>query len=181
MGGILSKAKSENENKQPVNPMQDPSMMTDMMKKQMINMVPMVVIGGLINWVFSGFVIIRVPFPLTIAFKPMLQRGIELTTLSASWVSSMSFYFTCVFGLSAVYTLALGSNNEADQSAMMQQQMAMTKTPQQPGQAYKAEWEALQVMRHDWALHSQQHLGSDVVDVRHDLAGVEQDLIRAWA
>ena len=33
----------------------DPSMMQDMMKGQMVGMVPMIVMGGLINWVFSGF------------------------------------------------------------------------------------------------------------------------------
>jgi hypothetical protein len=35
----------------------------------------MMVVGAIINMVFAGFVIIRVPFPLTIRFKQMLQRG----------------------------------------------------------------------------------------------------------
>ncbi|XP_002738218.1 ER membrane protein complex subunit 3-like [Saccoglossus kowalevskii] len=138
------------------NPMTDPSMMTDMLKGNVTNILPMIMIGGWINWTFSGFITTKVPFPLTIRFKPMLQRGIELASLDASWVSSASWYFLNVFGLRSMYTLILGENNAADQARIMQEQMSGSAMamPPDPSKAFKAEWEALQITEHNWSLQS---------------------------
>lgn len=140
----------------PKNPMTDPSMLTEMMKGNLTNVLPMILIGGWINWAFSGFVTTKVPFPLTLRFKPMLQRGIELPTLDASWVSSASWYFLNVFGLRSMYSLILGQDNAADQSRIMQEQMtgAAMAMPPDPNKAFKAEWEALQIVDHQWALEN---------------------------
>lgn len=138
------------------NPMTDPTMVTEMMKGNLTNVLPMILIGGWINWAFSGFVTTKVPFPLTLRFKPMLQRGIELLSLDASWVSSASWYFLNVFGLRSMYNLILGQDNAADQSRIMQDQMtgAAVAMPPDPNKAFKAEWEALEIVDHQWALES---------------------------
>jgi uncharacterized membrane protein (DUF106 family) len=85
--------------------------MMDMAKKSMVSMVPQTVIMGWINYFFTGFVLIRLPFPLTLRFKLMLQRGIDTSDMDVTWVSSISWYFLCLFGLNAIFRLILGDQN----------------------------------------------------------------------
>ncbi|KJA29949.1 hypothetical protein HYPSUDRAFT_210779 [Hypholoma sublateritium FD-334 SS-4] len=106
----------------PPNPITDPAAMDGMMagmKTQMVMMVPQMVIMGWINFFFQGFVLIKLPFPLTLGFKSMLQRGIETPDMDVRWVSSLSWYFLNFFGLNGLYRILLGSDNSADSSRDM--------------------------------------------------------------
>ncbi len=129
-------------------------MVGDMLKGNVLNMMPMLVIGGWINWAFSGFLTTKVPFPLTYRFKPMLQRGCEsLVSLDASWVSSASWYFLNIFGLRSLHGLVLGSDHSADQASLMQEQaMAPAQQPQDMQKVFNAEWESVEIVDHNWAL-----------------------------
>lgn len=140
----------------PKNPLTDSGMVLDMTKGNLTNVLPMILIGGWINWAFSGFLTTKVPFPLTLRFKPMLQRGVDLVSLDASWVSSASWYFLNVFGLRRMFGLVLGHDNILDQAQILQDQMtgAAMNLPPDPNKAFKSEWEALQVLDHSWALET---------------------------
>ncbi|KAF8914568.1 integral membrane protein DUF106-domain-containing protein [Mucidula mucida] len=121
-GTYLKDAGSETSSAPP-NPLTDPAAMDGMMagmKTQMVMMVPQMVIMGWINFFFQGFVLIKLPFPLTLGFKSMLQRGIETPDMDVRWVSSLSWYFLNFFGLNGLYRILLGGDNAAaDQSQMM--------------------------------------------------------------
>jgi hypothetical protein len=56
-------------------------------------------------------VIVRLPFPLTIKFKSMLQAGVGTKDMDPQWMSSISWYVLCIFGLQSVFNYLLGSDN----------------------------------------------------------------------
>lgn len=55
--------------------------------------------------------IVKLPFPLTIKFKSMLQAGVATKDMDPRWMSSISWYFLCFFGLQPVFNYILGSDN----------------------------------------------------------------------
>jgi ER membrane protein complex subunit 3 len=122
----------------PPNPMTDPAAMDGMMagmKTQMVMMVPQMVIMGWINFFFQGFILIKLPFPLTLGFKSMLQRGIETPDMDVRWVSSLSWYFLNFFGLNGLYRIILGNDNSAADQSQTMMASPFAAGAAQPGQA----------------------------------------------
>jgi len=130
----------ENRGQAPPNPMTDPNAMEGMMgmmKGNMAMIIPNTLIMSWINAFFSGYVIsvfmallttagvrssflscpltgrvaVKLPFPLTIKFKSMLQAGVATKDMDPRWMSSISWYFLCIFGLQPVFNFLLGSDN----------------------------------------------------------------------
>ncbi|KAI9359307.1 integral membrane protein DUF106-domain-containing protein [Zopfochytrium polystomum] len=133
------------------NPLSDPSSMEAMMdgmKKNMAMIVPQTLI-------MSGS--LKLPFPLTVRFKAMLQRGIETADMDVTWVSSLSWYFLNLFGLKSIFTILLGQDNAADGMRDMQQMqmnpaaMGAGGPPDSSG-LFKSEKEFLELANHEFRL-----------------------------
>ena len=142
----------------------DPSAMMGPMKTQVMNMLPNILIMTWINYFFSGFVVIKLPFMLTPRFRGMLQRGIEAAGLDFNYVSSISWYFLNFMGLSPVVDVILswcfGSRAESvDTVAMMAPSLAGSHAsptaalPPDLVKVFKTELDNLNIVKHDkWAL-----------------------------
>ncbi|KAI9869015.1 MAG: ER membrane complex subunit 3 [Trichoglossum hirsutum] len=151
----------ENKGKPPPNPMTDPAgmeAMMGMMKGNMAMMIPQTLIMSWINAFFSGFIIMKLPFPLTIRFKSMLQSGVATQDLDVRWVSSLSWYFLNLFGLQSVFTFILGDDNAANQMAQQMAQVdpaaaaSLFQPGQDPDKIFLSEAENLEVLEHKWIL-----------------------------
>eukprot|EP00727_Mastigamoeba_balamuthi_P011468 m51a1_g6944 putative transmembrane protein (289) ;mRNA; r:248407-249564 len=133
----------------------DQNVMADMMKGQMLMLVPQLLLMGWVSYFFSGFVVIKLPFPLTPRFKGMLQRGVEAAGLDVWHVSSLSWYILNFLGLRGIQHLLLGSDAPAgsDDTRMFQQQMqGPQQQPQDIVKIYQAERENVELAQHEWLL-----------------------------
>jgi hypothetical protein len=130
----------------PMEALSDPSMTNDMMKNNMVMMVPNMGMMALVSAFFSGFIIAKFPFALSARLRAMVQKGVDIDNLDCSYVTSLSMYLLMLFGLQGITTLLLG-DNQGDEAAMMQAQMGMgqqQKGPVDYGKMFKQLTEELE-------------------------------------
>ena len=124
---------------QSVNPqaamMSDPTMMIDMLKKNVHMIVPQMLTGAWVNFFFSGFVIAKIPFPLTQRFRTMLQRGIDLQVRAARGVACSRAHAARACGPRARGVLGVCACVRALQSARKGAKRCVLTHPVPPGHA----------------------------------------------
>jgi len=104
---------------------------------------------------------VKIPFALTTSFKGMLQRGIELSTLDASYVSATSWMFLVAFGVKDLQRLfAYDEAPLQEEARVYAQQLGGVPVgggPPAPmgfdcAKMFVAAKEGLEVIRHRYAL-----------------------------
>ncbi|MAG85840.1 MAG: hypothetical protein CMB97_00280 [Flavobacteriaceae bacterium] len=73
-----------------------------MLKSQMVFIVSQGAIGYWVNFLFSGFLVGKTPFPLTFKGKSMLQRGVEVQNLEPGYISGLCLYFLIMMSMGGV-------------------------------------------------------------------------------
>ena len=119
-GGFFSQ-KFENKAAEIMNP----NMMSDMLKKNVVNALYYILIFGGIGYMFSGFILLKLPFGLTQKFRSMLQQGLNLPDVDVSYVSAISWCFILVFGLNSILQHFDGGDNYS----VLREQEQMMKAP----------------------------------------------------
>lgn len=137
----------------------DPSVMVDMMKRNLTGVVPQLVMGVVVSFFFSGFVMGRVPFSLSPRFRPMVQRGVDLASLDVAYFTSLSYYIMLLFALRGAFSLFFREDTVDETEAMRRQMNPMMGggIAGAPGgfdaaAAYKAERAAHAAFEHEWVL-----------------------------
>lgn len=141
--------------------MPDPMAMMGPLKGQFAFMIQNMVMMQSIGYFFNGYVLVRVPIPLTQGFKMMFQKGLDLRTLDTSYVSSISWYFLVMYGLRAFFKLVIDADDKHGcgqqafmDAAMIQADLGNSLAASGPGkkfdgkQAVKIEIEAIELARH---------------------------------
>ncbi|GIL50129.1 hypothetical protein Vafri_6437 [Volvox africanus] len=143
----------------------DPSVMVDMMKKNLTGMVPQLAMGMVVNFFFQGFVIGKVPFPLSPRFKPMLQRGIDLVSLDVSYFTSLSYYILLLFGLRGAFSLVFREDVIDETEVMRRQMNPMAASPMgvDMDAMFKSEKAALAAVDYEWELESAEERAVDIL------------------
>lgn len=121
-GGFFSQ---KFENKAP--DMMNPNMMGDMLKKNLINGLYYVLVFVGVGYMFSGLILLKLPFGLTQKFRSMLQQGLNLPDVDVSYVSAISWCFILVFGLNSILQHFDGGDNYS----MIKEQEQLMKAPMQ--------------------------------------------------
>lgn len=126
----------------------DPTLLSETLKRNLLMIASQMLLMAWVNYFFSGFVLVKLPFSLTLRFKTMLQRGIDLTDLDVAYVSSISWYFLNLFGLRGINSLVLGESLFTEEEMFKSQVSGQGAQRVDTKKLFQAEKDELDIIQH---------------------------------
>eukprot|EP00922_Rhytidocystis_sp_ex-Travisia-forbesii_P056720 GHVS01083910.1.p1 GENE.GHVS01083910.1~~GHVS01083910.1.p1 ORF type:complete len:267 (-),score=30.31 GHVS01083910.1:121-921(-) len=158
---------------------QDPSQAIGMLKGQMSFVILNGGLAYLINFLFSGFLVAKAPFPLTYRFRSMLQRGIEVPSLDVTYVSSLSWYFFVMLGSNGLLAI-INHLRGQDSELITKSTMDLSKPSGQMGMNPAAMIMPGMAGPDMKKVYSQERDNLELVNHRFLLNNIEQRLLQSW-
>lgn len=87
---------------------------------------------GWVNYFFSGFILAKVPFPLTQKFRGMMQNGVDMENLDVTYVSGLSFYFLLMFGMGELQNILIDQEQFKPSEEEIEEQQQQPQQPASP-------------------------------------------------
>ncbi|CAD7953405.1 unnamed protein product [Amoebophrya sp. A25] len=156
----------------------DPAQMAGMLKSQMIFIISQGATGYWVNFLFTGFLVGKTPFPLTFRFKSMLQRGVDVDNLEPGYISGLCWYFIIMMGIGGIQTFLLSLFEEEgkviEQGGMDDpMQMMMGVAPQQMQNPLMGAPDTAKI-------YQQEKEALDIYYFESVLDGIETELWKKW-
>lgn len=154
---------------------QDPAQAVGMMKSQMIFFVSQAAIGYWVNFLYTGFLVGKTPFPLTFRFKSMLQRGVDVDNLEPGYISGLCWYFIIMMSIGSIqaFLMSLVENSTIDPGGlddpmmMMMMPQAAAMNPLMGGPDMKK-------------MYTQEKEALDIHPFQSNMDAIETELWKKW-
>lgn len=131
----------------------NPESLANQVLSLILTLLPSILLGTWVRYIFAGMAVCRLPFTLTPRFRGMLQSGMEVAgqNLDVSYMSAFSWYIVNMFGNSGL--LSLITNREEQEAPFAPRLSSNIVSNIAPERDFEQERGALLKLVHNYALH----------------------------
>ncbi|KNH07504.1 PRTase-like protein [Perkinsela sp. CCAP 1560/4] len=86
----------------------DSRFMQKTLTRNVMGFLPNIAMVQFIDHFFSGVFVFRLPFAFPSCLRPLIQRGVDIDSISTSYVTALSFYFVILFAQAPFVDLLVG-------------------------------------------------------------------------
>lgn len=140
----------------------NPEALANQVLSLVLTLLPTILLGTWVRYMFAGMAVCRLPFTLTPKFRGMLQSGMELAgqNVDLSYVSAFSWYIVNMFGNSGL--LSLITRREEQEAVFVPNVASQVAANVTPEKAFQQERDTLSKLTHSCMLREAEEALMDI-------------------